>query len=216
MPLDLAQDPKVYQVTVTLLIVTALFVLKDRQLLMVPLLIQYVLVASLLSQQIQSPVFVIRVMLGLAISAIGLITARRTERTMARVRQASVSEIGSPPPHSEGMSTTFRILTLSLAVLLAFGLWNSYRLPLPSAGLMLASYWLAFVGLGLVLVNTEPLQIGLGLLVFVSGFAAAYLVYQPSLLVIALFGMVEISLALAVIYLGEAWLDLFAREAERA
>lgn len=59
------------------------------------------------------------------------------------------------------------------------------------------------LGLGLLQLglSTGTLRVGLGLMTLLSGFEIAYIVVEPSLVVLALIGSVHIGFALVISYL---------------
>jgi hypothetical protein len=82
------------------------------------------------------------------------------------------------------------------------------RLPLPevTSDVTLACY--ALVGLGLLLIglSEEPMQAGIGVLTFLSGFDLFYVALEPSLAVAALIGALNFVIALVTAYLRTAQL----------
>ncbi|MHB1318001.1 MAG: hypothetical protein ACYCYF_05195 [Anaerolineae bacterium] len=210
----LALNPLIVQTAITLTITAALFALSDRRLIVVPLALQYVLVASLLSPVIGLPLFAIRLTLGVAISAIMYITAGRVEhllspRTVTPPIQTNVR--GS----YQQLGPVFRLLAFGLAALLAVGVWSSNPLADVAGPVALSALWLGATGACMVIVSSDPLRIGTGLLVCISAFYAVYLTLESSLLVVALTGLVEILIALAVAYSTEVWLEAAISEAAR-
>jgi len=80
------------------------------------------------------------------------------------------------------------------------------RFPLPevSTDVTLACYLLAGLGLLLIGMSESPMQVGIGLLTFISGFDLFYVALEPSLAVAGLFGAVSFLIALASAYLRTA------------
>lgn len=207
----LAQGGQVLQAAMTLAVATVLFALSDRRLLMVPVALQYVLVASLMGPAVGLPLFGIRLTMGLAISAILYITATRMERFLGQpVRQRTGNT--SPRTALRQMGTVFRVLAYALAALLAVGLWNSYPLPAVPAALQLSAVWLLAVGGSIVLTSADPLRIGVGILVAINGFQAAYLTLESSLLIVALTGLVDLVITLAIAYASDRWIESISGE----
>jgi hypothetical protein len=171
---------------------------------MVPLIVQYVLVAAIVGSGLTDPPFGIRLTLGLAISAILYNTANRMEGLLERAS----ADAGTPAaPAIRDIGPVFRLLALLLGALLAFGIWSSAPASALSNTESLAAYWLGAVGLCLVLVSSDPLRMGVGILVLTNGFEVAYLSLETSLLVVASMGLVDILIALAVAYVNENWLE---------
>jgi len=80
------------------------------------------------------------------------------------------------------------------------------RIPLPEVptDITLACYLLAGLGMLLLGLSESPIQVGLGLLTFLSGFDLFYVALEPSLAVAGLLGAVSFLIALATAYLRAA------------
>ena len=80
------------------------------------------------------------------------------------------------------------------------------RFPLPEVppDITLACYLLVGLGLLLIGLSEAPMQVGLGLLTFLSGFDLLYVALEPSLAVAGLLGAVSFLIALATAYLRAA------------
>ncbi len=207
----LALGGQVLQAAMTLTAATVLFALSDRRLLMVPVALQYILVASLMGPSVGLPMFGIRLTMGLAISAILYITATRMEKLLGQpVRRGP----GNTSPHITlpQMGPVFRVLAYALAALLAVGLWNSYPVPGVPAALQLSAFWLLALGGSIVLTSADPLRIGVGILVAINGFQTAYLTLESSLLIVALTGLVDLLITLAIAYASDRWIESIVDE----
>ncbi len=212
MPQPLTANAETYQVAITLAVMAALLALGNRRMLVVPLMLQYVLVSVLLSPDISQPLFIIRATLGVAISTILYITGNHMERTLSRRRAANGGTASAQPWLSLGMGPLFRLLALAWGMLMAFGLWKTYPLPDMPVLLVLTAAALLTVGATLTLVSADPLHIGVGCLILLTGFEAVFLSLEASLLVVAILGMLDILIALAVSYNCERWLEAVTEE----
>lgn len=210
----LAQNPLILQTALTLTITTALFALSDRRLMVVPLALQYVLVASLISPMIGLPLFAIRLTLGAAISAIIYITAGRMEHLISP-RSLTPTALTNARVTGQQMGPSFRLFAFGLGALLAVGLWSNNPLPDLADPVALSALWLGAIGACMIIVSSDPLRLGTGLLVCVSASYAVYLTLESSLLVVALTGLVEILITLAIAYSSEIWLEAATSEATR-
>jgi hypothetical protein len=208
----LSLDPRILQTAITLTITTALLALSDRRLLVVPLTLQYVLVASLVGPLIGLPLFGIRLTLGIAITAIMYITASSMESPL-KGRPAAGQSQAVAAASTPQMGPVYRLLTLGLAALLAAGYWSGNPLPDLPSPVVLCALWLVAIGASMILTSTDPLRIGIGLLVCINSFEALYLTLESSLLVVALTGLVDILVALAIAYASENWLVAGSGEA---
>jgi hypothetical protein len=184
----------------TLLALTAILVLliADRRLALIPLLTQYVLIGLLIGAQLYRPIVLVRIMLGLAVCLILYLSARHHS---ARVISGASWAWGGG-----GASSVFRLFVGLLGLLIAYGLWRSYPWASIPTTVNLVSYLLMVIGLLAVLISSEPLRIGLGLLMFVNGFETMYFFLEQSFVVIGMLGSMQILLALAVAHFTEIWL----------
>ncbi|NLT74037.1 MAG: hypothetical protein GXX94_07565 [Chloroflexi bacterium] len=199
------------QVLVALSVITGLFALNSRRLLIVPLALQYVLAASLISSSIGAPLYAIRLTLGLATSAIIYITASRMASLPGHSAQLRTATQGADARVPQ-MGPVYRLVGLALAALLAYGLWSGGAIPQVTPAVSLTALWLGAIGACMIIMGTDPLRAGIGLLVCASGFLTLYLSVESSLLVVALAGLVDIIIALAVAYISEIWLEAAAPE----
>lgn len=91
-----------------------------------------------------------------------------------------------------------RAMALLAAFIIAHTASSRFPLPQVTFEVSLACYLMAVVGLFLAGISEEPLQVGLGLLVFLNGFDLFFGALEPSLLVVGLMGTLELLIALAV------------------
>lgn len=176
------------------------------------LLAQYVLFALLLAPQLYTPVVLARLSLGVGICAILYITASRLQRAAHDVSSdALIARQGAPTimarPKQRIVRVLFNLSALALAGLLAYSLWSAYPLTLVPPAFSLASYWIVGMGLMTTLVSNDPWRRGVGLLLLVSGGESLYLSLERGLLIMGLLSIIDVMLALAVVYIGEVWLE---------
>jgi uncharacterized MnhB-related membrane protein len=185
------------------LVVTAslIIVLRDWRVSLAALLAQYLLVGFLLTRLITPEVATVKTLIGALLCPILYLTARRVRRGRQRKDEVSTSPIvwevfpvGLP----------FRLLSVILTGLVTASLLNSYPLPEVPGDIGFASYWLALIGLLAMILTTDPLKAGLGLLTFMAGFELFYAALESSLSVVGLLGIVNLFMALAIAYLASA------------
>jgi hypothetical protein len=208
----LSANPEILRVAVTMAVMATLLALGNRRLVVVPLMLQYVLVGTLVGGEITEPIFIIRVTLGVAISTIIYITSVHMDQALGARRSLALAGRASPPALPLGMGRGFRLLALALAMLMGYGLWDAYPWGSVPPHMALAACMLLAAGLALALISTDPLYLGIGAWLLLSGFETVYLSLEASLLVVALLGMLDILVALAVSFGCESWLDVFAQE----
>jgi len=110
------------------------------------------------------------------------------------------------------MGPLFQLVAMALGVLMAVGFWTRDPLPALQPAMTLTALWLGAVGVMMALIGSDPLRLGIGALVCINAFQEVYLALEPSLLIVALTGVLEILLALAVAYASERWLLVALQE----
>jgi len=185
------------------ILVTAglLVVSRDWRLNVTALTVQYFFVVLLLTRLIRLEVAAVKGLTGWMICMVFYLTERR----------ASVLEQSSD---AEERALARRwILSARASFCLLAGILVSVaaytaalRIPLPEVptDITLACYLLVGLGMLLLGLSESPMQVGLGLLTFLSGFDLFYVALEPSLAVAGLLGAVSFLIALATAYLRAA------------
>lgn len=200
----------VRQIAIGLTAVSVLLLaVEERRVSLLPLLVQYLLLGSLVAAAVFSYIMLVRIAVGMAICLMLYVSANHVEHTLAdlaaqgaRRRSGISSDIGA----------LFRLATLVVGALIAYGLWRTYPLPDLPSELGLATYWLIVIGLLMAVSSSDPLRVGYGVLTLLNGFSCFYIYLERSLLVIGLIGFIDIIAALAVVLGAEAWLLSLERE----
>ena len=198
----LAAMPAVAGVLVT---AGLLVVNRDWRLNVIALTVQYFFVVLLLTRQIQLEVAAVKGLIGWLICMVFYLTERR-----ASVLQRPEEEVEEAAPSQRwrrwilSARASFYLLAGILVAVAAYT--AALRIPLPEvpSDITLACYLLAGLGLLLIGLSEEPMQVGLGLLTFLSGFDLFYVALEPSLAVAGLLGAASFVIALAVAYLRTA------------
>lgn len=188
------------------LFVTAgiLVVSRDWRLNSIAFTMQYFFVVLLLSRLIRLEVAAVKGLIGWLICMVFYLTERR------------VSTL-KPPPVAKDAEVSQRwrrwIISAQASFHLLAGILISVaaytaalRIPLPQVpnDITLACYLLIGLGLLLVGMSDDPMQVGLGLLTFLAGFELFYVALEPSLAIAGLLGAVNFLIALAAAYLRTA------------
>ena len=188
------------------LFVTAgiLVVSRDWRLNVTALIIQYFFVVLLLTRLIHMEVAAVKGLIGWMICMVFYLTERR-----ASALEESPADDGAAPSRRWrrwviSARASFCLLAGLLVSVAAYT--AALRVPLPEvpADISLACYLLAGLGLLLIGLSEAPMQVGLGLLTFLSGFDLFYVALEPSLAVAGLLGAVSFLIALATAYLRAA------------
>jgi len=131
-----------------------------------------------------------------------------TERRASMLQQLSAAEgMAASQRWRRWILSARASFCLLAGILVAVAAYTAaLRIPLPEVptDITLACYLLAGLGLLLIGLSEAPMQVGLGLLTFLSGFDLFYVALEPSLAVAALLGAVSFLIALATAYLRAA------------
>jgi hypothetical protein len=180
-----------------------LVVSRDWRINVIALTVQYFFVALLLARQIRLEVAAVKGLVGWLICMVFYLTERRA----STLQQAAASEESPPTQRWRRWAMSARAsFSLLAVILIAVAAYTAaLRLPLSesliSRDITLACYLLAGLGLLQIGLNEMPMQVGFGLLTFLSGFDLLYVALEPSLAVAGLLGAVSFLIALAAAYL---------------
>jgi len=203
----LAAMPAVAGIFIT---ASILVVNREWRLNVIALAVQYFFVVLLMTRMIRLEVAAVKGLIGWLICMVFYLTERR----------ASEIEQPSTPENTEGAQRLTRWMMSARAsfhllagIMIAVAAYTAaLRIPLPqvSPDITLACYQMAGLGLLLVGLSETPLQVGFGLLTFLSGFDLYYVALEPSLAVAGLLGAVSFLIALSAAYLRAA--EIVARD----
>lgn len=208
-------------VLIVLIIVASLLVIMtDWRLLILILGIQYLLISIfLIVSQIQgfpSELAIVKALVGVMIVPVLYISARRArwgnlprdDRIALRIQkegqEEKVVERGPTWLRTPGLPLRGLATLLGVAMALSLALNNPIQFTAfqtTSRDITVATFVLAGQGLLNLLLNENPLKVGLGLLTIMAGFEMFYTLVEPTLLVVALLGLVNLLIALALSYL---------------
>jgi uncharacterized membrane protein len=210
------------------LVVTAslIVIISDWRFSLAALSVQYVLVGLLLTRLIQPQVAVIKVLIGALVCIVLYLTARQvSESSEAPPSEREDAEDGrSRRPASPTSKTreetsvpdiAFRLLAALFVGLAVYSLSKRYPLPEVPSDIGLACYWLASLGLLVLMLTEEPLKAGMGLLTLVTGFELFYSALERSLSVVGFLGIANFLIALAIAYLAASRAELTPEERQR-
>jgi hypothetical protein len=133
------------------------------------------------------------------------VESERAHRAEIERRDKATHEGAVPlPPLPWPIQTTnwqFRLLAILLLSLVLYGVSLSLPLPGIAVDVAPASLWLALIGLFILVLTSEPLPAGMGLLTMVSGFGLYYDVTSPGLASIGVLATIDLTMGLAISYL---------------
>jgi hypothetical protein len=178
-----------------------LVVSRDWRLNVTALAVQYFFVVLLLSRLIRLEVAAVKGLTGWMICMVFYLTERR-----ASLLEPTAAVEGDVPLRRwrrwiMSARASFCLLAALLVSVAAYT--AALRMPLPEVptDITLACYLLVGLGLLLIGLSEAPMQVGFGLLTFLSGFDLFYVALEPSLAVAGLLGAVSFLIALAMAYL---------------
>jgi len=183
-----------------------LVLIRDWRVSVGALMLQYLTLGFVLSRLVRPEIAFAKVLVGAFISLMLYLSARQSGwrrqltfsahglRTLFGLRTAAGEAF--PPGRA------FRLMALLLVGVAAFSLAQTYPIFNLPAAVSIAVYWLVMIGLLILILTENPLKVGQGLLTAIIGFELWYTTIEGSLLVVGLWGIVNLLLALAVGYLA--------------
>jgi hypothetical protein len=200
---------------------TLLVILVNWRLLILALGAQYLLIGLMLTRAVPVELAAVKALVGVMICPVLYITARRVHWGQIGEEDAEAEQ---PVRHSRldwliSPGLPMRLLAGVLAAVLSLSL--ALRNPLPITGdpnisrdLTVGTFSLMLLGLLNVVLNENPLKVGIGLLSILGGFELFYTVIEPTLAIVGLIGLTNLIIALAISYLTTAWATHPSREAQ--
>jgi hypothetical protein len=184
-------------ITASLLVITT-----DWRLSFLALATQYLLAALLLAQIVIWQVVGVKVIVGLLVIAIFVVTGGQVN-----FGRSLVTGDGQNAPQARFEFPTnapFRVLACAMIIVVAWVIGNRADFALPGLpfGLNIASYLLLALGLLNLGLTEEPMNAGMGLLTVLTGFEILYAGVEQSLAVMGLLAAVNFAVAMAVSYLA--------------
>jgi len=112
-------------------------------------------------------------------------------------------EVPLPPLPWPVRSTNwvFRLLAVLLLGLVLYSVSRSFSLSFVDADIAPVCVWLWLVGLLVLVLTSEPLPAGIGLLTLVSGFELFFDALEPGLVGLGVFAAINLLMGLAISYL---------------
>jgi uncharacterized membrane protein len=188
------------------ILITAGFLVVSREwrLNVIALTMQYFFVVLLLTRLIRLEVAAVKGLIGWLVCMVFYLTERRA--STLQQTQAD-GEAGPSQRRRRWILSAQSLFYLLAGIMVAVAAYTAaLRIPLPEVpgDITLACYLLVGLGLLLIGLSEEPMQVGLGLLTFLSGFDLFYVALEPSLAIAGLLGAASFVIALAVAYLRTA------------
>lgn len=198
-----------FQLVLGLILVVAVIVLiADWRISLLALAVQYILVAILLSTLIPLQIAAVRMVAGGLVATMFYLTARRVKsrrRQRAPVEPMSSDEWVMFEEPTRGVFWTnlpFRVIGLALVALSVIAASGQFVLLNAPLLFWVTGLWLAAGGLLTIALTRDALKLGMGLLLFTSGFGIIYLSIDNSLLIYALLVIADLVIALAIAHIA--------------
>jgi len=175
------------------------------------LLIQYVLVGLLHARMLPFELAVIKVLAGVLICPMLYWAARWVESERAHKAQIERQQIAQQegevplPPLPWPVRPTsglFRVLAILLLAIVLYSVSISFPLPLIAADIAPSCIWLVLIGLFILVLTSEPLPAGMGLLTLIAGFELFFDVMDPGLVGVGILAAINLVTGLAISYMA--------------
>lgn len=203
---SLAATPAVVGVFVTAVL---LVVSQDWRLNLIALAAQYFFVALLMTQVVRLEMAAVKAFIGWLICLVFYLTEQQAQ-SLTRA-SGERSDVALPDWFAgrlagwrrQGMSAraAFGFVATMLVVVTVYAAASIVPLPQMAEQFVLACYVLAGLGILLLGLSEDPLRVGIGMFMVLSGFDLFYVSLEPSLAVTGLFGSIHFVIALGMAYL---------------
>ena len=173
------------------------------------LLVQYVLLGVLHLRMLSPELALIKLVAGVLVCPMLYWAARWVESErghraeIERQRIAGTGKVPLPPLPWPVRPTNwmFRLLSILLLGIVLYSVSRAFSLPFVDADIAPVCIWLWLVGLLTLVLTSEPLPAGVGLLTLVSGFELFFDAMSPGLVGIGILAAIDLLMGLAISYL---------------
>jgi hypothetical protein len=174
------------------------------------LLVQYVLMSVLHLRMLTPELALLKLIVGVLICPMLYWAARWVEGERlhrADIERQKIAEKGGEVPLPplpwpvRSTSWAFRLLTVLLLGIVLYSVSQLLPLPFVDADIATVCIWLWLVGLLILVLTSEPLPGGIGLLTLVSGFELFFDAMSPGLVGMGVFAAIDLLMGLAISYL---------------
>ncbi|MBI5034206.1 MAG: hypothetical protein HZB51_27105 [Chloroflexi bacterium] len=192
------------------LVITASFVIliPDWRLALYALAVQYVVVATLISHLVPLPLAIVRVISGGLALMILYFTARQKLENLRRAyNEAQDDEARDVIARRASrqlfvVGFPFRLFSLALVVVGIIGIVSSMSFLGLTQDVLFGAVWLMMAGILVSVLSRDVLRLGLGILIFTSGFCILETATEESLLLYGLLNISDLLIALVIAHLG--------------
>jgi len=196
---QLAATPLLVALTVSTVLI---LLIRNWRLALPALIVQYVVTGIMLARIIPPGVALIKPLAGaLVCLAISVAAQAADTQRASRGESVAVERIRHVAWRSVPAQVLLRAIATVLVLTAAFGATVRFPLPGNARELGLGAYILLASGLLLMATTPEALNIGMGLLMFISGIELGYTPLEPSISVSVLLGLMTLLVGFAIAYL---------------
>ncbi len=200
--------PLAYSLIVFFLTGGVLLLLRDWRISILALEVQYLALGAQLSHLVRPEIAFAKILVGIFVGLMLYLSARqagwRRELTLAAGGKRALGNVSFGSGNTLLAGRFFRLIFSLFLMVVAVSLAQTYPIDTLPASVSTAVYWLVLVGVGLLILSENPMKVGQGLLTLLVGFELWYTTLEGSLLIVGLWGAVNLLLALAIGYLGIA------------
>ncbi len=180
------------------------------------LLLQYIFVALLLTTFLSFNVAIVRVVSGVFISIILFITMRQMEEADRRTRMDPTDPSLDRAtarlylPQIFHVDFSFRLIAVAFVTVSIVGASSSMSFLGIPAYVLFGSLWLISAGILVSVLSRDVARLGLGIMMFTSGFCILEMAIEASLFLYGLLNIADLLLALVVAHLVTLRIELGA------
>lgn len=176
-----------------------LLVVRNWRITLPALIVQYVLTGILLARVIPPGVAIIKPFAGIIVClALSLAAQRADHARAARGESIAAERVVRVRWSTLPSQFLVRVVTAVLVLTAAFGATVRFPLPGDAAALSLAAYTLIAGAILLIASTPDALNVGMGVLMLLSGIEIGYMPLEPSITVSILLGLMTLVVGVAV------------------
>lgn len=186
---------------------TILLLMQDWRLTILAIEVQYLALGAQLAHLVRPEIAFAKVLTGIFVGLMLYLSARQAgwRQTLTLGAEGASALKNAPVTGSRRAAGRFFRLILALFLMVvAVSLAQTYPIDALPGAISASIYWLGLVGISLLILSENPLKVGQGLLTVLIGFDIWYSTLESSLLIVGMWGAVNLLLALAIGYLGIA------------
>lgn len=207
---QLAAFPAPPLLVVLILTTIPIMLVRNWRITLPALMIQYVLLGLLLARVLPNVAVAIKPVVGIIAGLTLSFAAQRADVERAHRGQANAtaqSRLFSANWHNLPSQLLMRLVVMLLVLTAAFGATTRFPLPGNARELAFAAYLLVICGMLIAATVSEGLNVGIGILMMISGFELGYIPLERSISVSVLLGLMTLAVTLSIAYLTLAEAD---------